>query len=188
MPNWTTNNVTIQGDAQALQTLKRKLAGKNGPFDFNGLIPMPKSLDIESGSRTRLGMACFDQQSFEYLKGMPWFPEQYPDVETPSQLRAAVESSEPKTVELGRAAVANVKAYGVPTWYEWCNLNWGTKWNACQVEIDVETDNLMSYKFDTAWSAPEPVAAELARMCGELGLDLEWVAEDEDAGGAYDVA
>lgn len=45
----------------------------------------------------------------------------------------------------------------------------------------------LTYQFETAWSAPYPLAATLLQLCDELGLTLEWKALDEDETGAYDV-
>ena len=48
MPNHTTNNVLIETNTNeeqeilALQILKNDLGIKDGQFDFNGIIPMPK--------------------------------------------------------------------------------------------------------------------------------------------------
>jgi hypothetical protein len=40
-------------------------------------------------------------------------------------------------------------------WYKWHTDNWGTKWNAYDVDINV-TDQGVSYNFTTAWSPPLP--------------------------------
>jgi hypothetical protein len=72
MPNWTYNDVTISGAVDKVKQIKTLLKGENGAFDFNTLIPMPESLDIESGSNNGLGMACFDSDKFRDLSTLPW--------------------------------------------------------------------------------------------------------------------
>lgn len=63
MPNHVTNQVSISGNAESLAKLKAVLFAPGTPdssndenvglvVDFNGLIPMPQSLDIEAGSLT----------------------------------------------------------------------------------------------------------------------------------------
>ena len=53
--------------------------------------------------------------------------------------------------------------------YEWCNDNWGTKWNACDVILK---DN--KYYFNTAWSPPEPVIKKLSEKFPDLTLTLKY--------------
>ena len=38
-------------------------------------------------------------------------------------------------------------------WYDWRIKNWGTKWNAMDVDVNV-TDIGITYNFSTAWSPP----------------------------------
>jgi len=43
--------------------------------------------------------------------------------------------------------------------YDWCIENWGTKWNACYIEvIDDYKDGCLTYIFNTAWS---PISQKL---------------------------
>lgn len=56
--------------------------------------------------------------------------------------------------------------------YEWCRANWGTKWNAYEV---VRRDySGVCVTFQTAWSPPRPVIAELHRRFPTLTLSLEF--------------
>jgi len=65
-----------------------------------------------------------------------------------------------------RAAILN-KKYGASDWYEWCNSNWGTKWNSSDTQITAEygDDNqyVVSYSFQTAWAPPLPLYSILAK-------------------------
>lgn len=69
MPNHVTNQVSISGNAESLAKLKAVLFAPGTPdssndenvglvVDFNGLIPMPQSLDIEAGSLTSSMQKC----------------------------------------------------------------------------------------------------------------------------------
>jgi hypothetical protein len=44
--------------------------------------------------------------------------------------------------------------------YDWCCEHWGTKWNACDPEVDYIHSEL---HFDTAWGPPWPVLSELSK-------------------------
>lgn len=49
MPNWVTNNIKIKGKRGVIRKLVNDLKTKETKFDFNAIIPMPKSLHITSG-------------------------------------------------------------------------------------------------------------------------------------------
>ena len=50
----------------------------------------------------------------------------------------------------------NKAEFGYETWYDWSLDNWGTKWDACEVDVLEQTDNSIRLAFDTAWSPPIP--------------------------------
>lgn len=69
MPNHVTNQVSISGNAESLAKLKAVLFAPGTPdssndenvglvVDFNGLIPMPQSLDIEAGDLVDAEVDC----------------------------------------------------------------------------------------------------------------------------------
>ena len=55
-------------------------------------------------------------------------------------------------------------------WYSWCISNWGTKWDACNVEIDYYDDSQIEMRFDTAWSPPEPICKRLREMFEDIHI------------------
>jgi hypothetical protein len=181
MPNWTKNTLTLRGDKAKIQEFRESVTGANGAMDFNMIVPMPQSLDITDGSHTDLGLACFSQEHFDAVSSRQWFPESYPGVSTPEQLQAHLLEKKPDVVDLGRQALANIRVYGVPTWYEWCCRTWGTKWNACDIELVEQADSL-TYQFDTAWDAPRGLVEPLVERAHELGLSVVWIADHEDGG------
>ena len=181
MPNWTTNTVTVRGDKMQLECFKDALRGDNGVVDFNRIEPMPRELEITSGSQTNFGLACFSRKRFDSYRKLPWFQEEYPGVSGPKQLRELLAVKEPQIVEMGRQAAANIRKHGVPTWYEWCNRYWGTKWNACQAEVD-SSDERLEYTFDTAWDAPRPLVEPIVGLAHSFELTIVWSADHEDGG------
>jgi len=62
---------------------------------------------------------------------------------------------------------------GSLNWHDWNRQNWGTKWNAYDVEV--VSSNIV--EFQTAWSAPHPVIEALAKKI-DCGLLHEWADED----------
>ena len=61
-------------------------------------------------------------------------------------------------------------------WYEWNCKYWGTKWNACDVDVD-KTDTRIFLSFSTAWAAPRPVLNKLIEQNKGMSIEIDW--EDE---------
>lgn len=168
MPNWTTNGIACPKEALGL------FVNGEGLVDFEMVRPMPKSLEIVSGSITRDAVDAYNgkdvtfhamRADLEYGTNLPF------DIETIDDLKL-----------LGAMYLVNEKLYGAKTWYDWCCDNWGTKWNACNTDV-VECGDLAIVTFDTAWAAPD------VRMFDELFAKSPYLyyAEsfDEDYGGIY---
>ena len=163
MPNYIKNILTLEGSLSESDRLLSAIQGKNGPMDFQKIIPMPSELDIESGSRTDRGLGRFSRFVVE-TGGLPQREADY---------LAAHPEIEKEEWELGKQAYRNIQKYGSPTWYQWRIQHWGTKWNASSVEI---TDGQLS--FLTAWNAPKPVLEKLSQMFPSLTLHHVWADED----------
>lgn len=184
MPNHVKNIVKMKGiTALPLFTEKESYDGKMvQAFDFNKIIPMPESLQVESGSiediaieaalRKIGGMGCQINRG-RVVPGMSG--EQYQDA-----VKRCNETEE-ELCELGLKYLANQVRYGATTWYDWCCKNWGTKWNAYENK-QLDADTII---FETAWSAPEPVIAQLAKMHPEAEIEHWWADEDTGSNDGY---
>jgi hypothetical protein len=63
----------------------------------------------------------------------------------------------------------NKKHFGYAGWYEFCNANWGTKWDiGTEGHIQDESDNHVTVFFDSAWSPP----VEAYKKLEELGFQV----------------
>lgn len=143
---------------QMLRDLRQD-GGVYGSIDFNKLIPMPKSLDIESGTRTTIGLDAYRR----FMAGNKGGAE-------------AFQKEHPEEWALGKQAYENIQQYGAPTWYEWCNKNWGTKWNAYScTELSMEDDTL---DFFTAWNCVTPILEALSRKYPDQTVSYRWADED----------
>jgi hypothetical protein len=83
---------------------------------------------------------------------------------------------------------ANIEKHGYPTWYEFANSNWGTKWEAREPTHQSNEDGSVTIWFDTAWSPPIAIYEKLE----EMGFEVEatyceqgfgyagWYADGED--------
>lgn len=190
MPNWTYNEIKINSDKNTIASIKDFVKSNDREFDFNKIVPMPASLNVESGSRTDTAIMVFlsdklttkpDKKkdkwklAYEVLHNFfskDWVKELY------DRLSKEPPKDIDKLYEEGKQYVNNYKAYGAVTWYEWCNANWGTKWNACEVTMDEPSNEEVTYFFDTAWCCPYPVIAELSRLYPNVKIEHTFRNED----------
>ena len=186
MPNHVVNHISLQGDPEKIRSMLEAIKSDElgiGSVDFNKIIPMPKSLDIEAGSRTDRGLQAYrdfiDVYTFarsinDTAKALENIPVESEEVFL--RQRTDIRRDE---WELGKTAWHNIREYGAPTWYDWCVTNWGTKWNAYGYdENGADYHDGDSLCFQTAWSAPHPILEKLTEMFPEIELEHEWADED----------
>jgi hypothetical protein len=73
-------------------------------------------------------------------------------------------------------------------WYNWNTANWGTKWDAHAPALDPDSgpgEGWLCYRFETAWSYPEPVFAELTRTFPQLHFTFAF-QEEQGWGGTFE--
>ena len=187
MPNNITNQITFGSDGAALAAFQRMLHDVRmegqplGSFDFNKLLPMPKELDMEAGTRTDRGLKLVR----EYHHALADL-EQQKSALTPKEYAANLRQCEglyrkkriadPETWALGEKAYSNIQRFGSPTWYEWCNRNWGTKWNAYGFPpLEKNSDTM---EFYTAWDSVPKIISLLSKKYPEQTITYRWADED----------
>lgn len=204
MPNWVKHSVELKGNKSDIETLLNAIKYDEdndneftgvGTIDFNKIIPMPKSLNIECGSRTTDGLELYlhySNPATEKVEGIKKLSlRRYNKIlETGnrekhfSSLRTALTEEDianmtkyiplKKLLDIGRKAANNIWNYGCSTWYEWSIVNWGTKWNStdcCSVSDDC-------FEFSTAWSPALPVLSKLSEQFPEVEIKVKWADED----------
>lgn len=180
MPNYVTNIIKFSGkDARLREMLEQIQNDKSGlgSMDFNKIIPMPESLDIQSGSMTRCGLEAY--QDFVEICTLAGTRRGLDLLNIPQASEDAFLKLRPDIRQedwaLGRTAFRNIQLYGAPTWYEWCIQNWGTKWNACDCNAAPDANTVT---FLTAWSAPHPILQKLSEMYPDIVMEHQWADED----------
>ena len=164
MPNHITNLISFGNQPEQVAAFHQMLHdlrqedGVYGSIDFNKLIPMPESLNIESGSRTSSGLEAYRR----FMNG--------------DKTAEVFKEEHPEEWALGKHAYENIQQYGSPTWYEWCNKNWGTKWNAYScVELGKDDNTL---EFYTAWSSVPTILEALSKKYPDQAISYCWADED----------
>ena len=62
MPNHVENRIEFNGDAQQISIMLNEIKSDKygvGTIDFNKIVPMPESLNIEAGSKTDRGLKAY---------------------------------------------------------------------------------------------------------------------------------
>ena len=177
MPNWCYNRLELNGSEEAIRAFRDGMkafvesqnANPNDPvnpdeFDFNFVIPMPS--DIRNTTSPRPATEAEIRKMAEDYK---W------DEETLNwRLETAISEEE-------KARYASLKeSYGVETWYDWAIREWGTKWNACDSELVRNEPTSLMWRFETAWSSPDPILAMIAVKFPNLKVLSEHEFEGED--------
>lgn len=187
MPNHITNQITFGTEPAALEAFQKMLRDVQmegqplGSFDFNKLLPMPKELNIESGSRTTQGLELVReyQNTLDSLRRRKPFlsPEYYTEIlQKHEELYWKKRQDNPEIWALGEKAYNNLRQFGSPTWYEWCQQNWGTKWNAYQpCPLCENSDTMVFY---TAWNSIPRLIEILSERYPEQTVFYRWADED----------
>lgn len=150
MPNWCENRLEFSCETKAqADQIREFLSGDNGEIDFNNIKPMPEIL-----RHTVKGGKTFDGETHEV-----WFCEN-PEANFNDRIERPLNDDD-------RAQLLEA---GSTDWYDWSCDNWGTKWNAAHIQ-DVEQDSeYLVYRFDTAWSPPQPIIEALREMYPDIHI------------------
>jgi len=106
-------------------------------------------------------------EMFDFNKIIP-MPEELHN--TPS---VSYPKGDPRQAEQAALIAKNVELYGYPTWYEFANAEWGTKWNAYEFENNGDT-----IVFHTAWTMPDPIFVKLSTMFPDTTITVQYADED----------
>jgi len=179
MPNYVTNRVSINSDKETINKIKKDYferkndKGETLRFSFQFIKQRPESLDIEEGTKTNIGI--------EYVNGTE------EEKKSVIQRINAFNMKLDEVIKLGEQAVENKKKYGHHTWYNWCKANWGTKWDAINVQLLDVTETKIEFAFETAWSEPRPIYEEIVKKYPNIELEIDYANEDlgYDCGSIY---
>ena len=204
MPNWVKNRLKISGpNAEKIisEVTTPNAETESVSIDFNKIIPMPKELNIISGSFTTQCIGLYltsINPSSKYGKvGDKLLLNKFINIVkkvmgTDKSIKYNLSNEEivnyekavkgydidgtimdlEKSIAYGKQAVNNVLKYGHMDWYGWSIENWGTKWNACYGCLEEGT-----LHFDTAWSPPLSIIGKLSQKYPDTTFTLDFAEE-----------
>ena len=169
MPNHVLTQLTITGPATDIKRFVETVdGGENNRIDFNKLVPMPEEIRHTTCPTRIVTQEEIDKAVAEFnakpddvkaqFNNKPWMPgitqEQYD---------------------------ALIAKYRVSDWYEWANINWGTKWGAYDTSDWQIADDKASVFFNTAWCPGQ----EFFCQASELFPTLVFHTDFADEGGGF---
>ena len=149
MPNWCLNRVTVCGDEKEVARFVAAVKGKEEPFDFESILPMPKEL-----KKVQMGSCTIDGEHVS-----KWWRKGGKDIKVPAA-----------------TSMRWLKKYGATNWYDWARINWGTKWNVSDVELEEQDSECVVYRFETAWGPPQGIFETLCERFPKLSI--EWFYDE----------
>ena len=134
MPNWTSNRLRIQTDSDS-QTELKKISELKEIFESDN--PFKKIIPEPN-----------------------WLEVKNDDGELP--IEKPLKNTFGEVVSVTREFPISGK--NDDRWYSWCNEKWGTKWDACHVQITRDDEDYLEICFDTAWSPATPVIEKIREL------------------------
>lgn len=193
MPNHVTTVCVVTGlesdVARFVESHLRPVHEKPGTvfFDFQTVIPAPEIVaKTESGSDADNGFfaltglhdvkfAAFSASPMHMAAEHQGFPMNA--LTTREQYAEWLAETRPEAIEKGRLALQCFRETGHRDWYSWNIENWGTKWNAYSYAERSREPGRFVFKFETAWSFPEPIFEKLAELFPALTFAVESIDE-----------
>jgi hypothetical protein len=173
---------------------KEKRGTDDSCFDCNTVIPMPAFLNITCGGHVKqyanflqingsiVNSFIAGKTSINELKTATLINNQPEMISLFESYKKDALNSIKYNFEEARKYLSNILKYGYTDWYPWCNANWGTKWGAYDGQTQM-LNGAIHADFQSAWSAPDPVLLELAKLYPEVEIQHSYLDEGYGFGG-----
>ena len=168
MPNWVDNTIIIKGEESVLDNIENKVRktitteerGEEVINDLAGqLVPMPEEIRNLDGTRDnirRFRDLDGNVVKVNQMKAMTYY--QMNDEELLGEGYTMEKLTEDELKDLD-------EKYGAHDWYDWSNLNYGTKWGDCDTVVKRENKKTLVYSFSSAWSPAIKLTQKIAENC-----------------------
>lgn len=85
-----------------------------------------------------------------------------------------------KQLEMDAVYAKNTEEFGYPSWYEWHNANYGSKWGACHISVDISVDDEIVVYFESAWSPCTGLIHRISELFPHLLFACMCTEESDD--------
>ena len=209
MPNWVQTELILNGEEKDIEKVLELVKSEDSAFDFNELIPTPKTLKLPAGG--------YDKEAIQYaiskmskakqaeikvaLAQTPcsfygsYFKKVYGRTFTDKELEECAKNfigkGNSNVFDETDYAALNIKTfedfgnmyiYNITTYGCDTWYDWCCKyWGTKWNACDVYINGNVIC-FQTAWSVPDPILEEFAFLCDEYNVTFEGKYADEDRG------
>lgn len=212
MPNWVQNEIYLHGEEKDIKKVLELVKSEDSEFDFEKLVPMPKTLHLPAGGK--------DDLSIQYaISKMPkakqaevkvaltnakcdfhgnYFRKIYGRIFTTEEFEESAKEfiEERAKGNIDRWDTTDYKGLGIKTLEDLGNmyihniLTYGcdTWYDWCCEYWGTKWKACEPYvgknyiSFQTAWSVPDPIFEAFAYLCDEYNVTFEGEYADEDTG------
>lgn len=180
MPNYISNRLSFDCSPERFRDIAESLKGNPkdplGEVDFNTVIPMPESLDIEYSDRGEEGYSAYQEFVAKSLS-----LTDIEKVKLEESYRKKF-SNDPEAWELGKQYYRNMELYGAPNWWDWCWEHWNSPYSAYRC-MPVEPEDLQ-LKFTTSGSPVPKIALAISEKYPDVVITYSWfIGAPVDEGG-----
>lgn len=131
MPNHVTSILKVSGDPDKVKAMFEAIKIDEigiGSIDFNKIIPMPPTLEIESGSRTNRAVKLYqdfvaESAAITLLDLVKNDENHENNIAELIKKYEEMAKDDPGLMQLGEQYYQNIQNHGHPTWYQWCIAN-----------------------------------------------------------------
>lgn len=163
MPNWVTTK--IQTEPAVIQAL----VNAEGRVDFSLVTAFPGEFPWD-------GIYCDAEELAEIVVGKPLDKNALiAGLQADSRSRASAVKLNDEGFEQFVQMLRNYRKCGFMHGMSFARSAWGTKWNACESHVDVDTGVA---SFETAWNCPKQVLSTLSKRFPDAELSVTYADED----------
>lgn len=200
MANHTLNILKIENKEDFKKIVNKHIVYKEDEekdiFDFETIIPMPKSLDVTSTSSFDYIIPYFDKKLLKeewikinrdkissdilFCEALKISKEHFKKLNDKELIQLIdnnidrISNFTSINFNLAKQYYDNLKEYGYRDWYDWRLDNWGCKWNSYELNI-IEDKGIIS--FETPWSPPKGIFQKLIELYPNMEMNLIFLDE-----------
>jgi len=182
MPAWCANTLSANGKSNKsqlqLKGFVEKSVSENGAFSLSPTYPIPSSeLYIQPGSMMNNGLAIIiyrsgNQEMLKQYLNYEWVINA--KLKSLSEIEEYLIKSKSADLDLGLKAFNNLNKYGATDCYDWCEKNWGCKYDIDISDVILNEPNKFQVGFFTPWNPPLGWLTKISKNYPSIAFKYEW--------------